>query len=77
MTPVILESLLIFSKESFSKKFVAAKWRARIATAPEQLRTVLLSKEVVNAFRKELRKKSGQLLPLDETVRVLREWLKV
>jgi predicted type IV restriction endonuclease len=76
-TPVILESLLIFSKESFSKKFVAAKWRARIATAPEQLRTVLLSKEVVNAFRKELRKKSGQLLPLDETVRVLREWLKV
>ena len=74
---VLAESLAIFSKEAFVKNFVGTKWETRIATSPEQLRSVLFSKEVVNAFRKQLRKKSGQLLPLDETARILREWLKV
>jgi predicted type IV restriction endonuclease len=73
----LAEALAIFSKEAFVKNFVGTKWETRIATSPEQLRSVLFSKEVVNAFRKQLRKKSGQLLPLDETVRILREWLKV
>jgi len=74
---VLAGEFAIFSKESFVKNYVGTKWETRIATSPEQLRSVLFSKEVVNAFRKQLRRKSGQLLPLDETVRVLRDWLKV
>lgn len=74
---VLAQEFAIFSKESFVKNFVGTKWETRIATSPEQLRSVLFSKEVVNAFRKQLRRKSGQLLPLDETVRILRDWLKV
>lgn len=74
---ILAEDFAIFSKESFVKNFVGTKWETRIATSPDQLLSVLLSKEVVNTFRKQLRKKSGQLLPLDETARVLRKWLKV
>src|SRR3954454_7941388 len=67
------DGLFHLSKEALKRRLLDDLWKARAATAPKSLSGVLLSEAVVDAVRKELRRKTGYNGDVAEIARALRE----
>jgi type I restriction and modification enzyme subunit R-like protein len=65
--------LFYLSRDSLKRRQIDELWKARRATAPRSLATVLLSQAVTEAVRKELRRETGQKVEPAEITRLLRE----
>lgn len=61
-----VDNLFFFSRESFAKGIIEDKSKARIASSPKALRTVLLTDKVVDVIRKELWQQYKARLEEDE-----------
>jgi hypothetical protein len=66
-------TLFYLTRESFNKRQIDELWKARRATSPESLGSVLRSKAVVEALRMELRRQTGHRLEAEELVKLLNE----
>lgn len=69
------DQLFYISLESFKRRQIDELWKAKRATGPKSLATVVTSPPVVDTIRKELRKASGQNVDAAELTRLLRETL--
>jgi hypothetical protein len=67
------DGLFHLSKEALKRRLLDDLWKAKAATAPTSLSGVLLSEVVVDAVRKELRRKTGYNGDVAEIARALRE----
>jgi hypothetical protein len=65
--------LFYLTRESFVKHQIDELWKARRATSPESLGSVLRSATVVEAIRKELWRQTGHRLEAQELTRLLNE----
>lgn len=65
--------LFYLSRESLKKRQIDELWRARRATSPKSLASMLASDAVVEALRKELRRQTKQNVDREEIARLLRE----
>jgi hypothetical protein len=65
--------LFYLSRESLKRRQIDELWKARRATAPKSLASVLLSPAVTEAVRKELRRETGQKVDAEEIARLLRQ----
>jgi hypothetical protein len=65
--------LFYLSRESFKRRKIDEVWKARRATAPKSLTSVLLSPTVTDAIRKELRRTTGQKVETADIERLPRE----
>jgi predicted type IV restriction endonuclease len=61
-----VDNLFYFSRESFARGVIEEKWKARFASSPKALRTVLLSDRVLDLIRKELWQQYKARLDEDE-----------
>lgn len=68
-----VNQLFYLSKESLKRRQIDELWKARRATSPKSLTTVLLSKEVAAAVRRQLKRTTGQDVDEAEIIRLLRE----
>jgi len=64
--------LFYLTRESFRKRQMDELWKARRATSPKSLAQVLSSETVLDAIRKELRRKTGHTVDSKEIVSLLR-----
>jgi hypothetical protein len=53
------DALFRLSKEAIKRRLLDELWRAKAATSPKSLASVMLSDSVIEALRKELRKQTG------------------
>jgi predicted type IV restriction endonuclease len=67
------DGLFHLSKEALKRRLLDDLWKAKTATAPKSLSGVLLSEAVVDAVRKELRRRTGYNGDSTEIARALRE----
>jgi hypothetical protein len=67
------EELFYLTRESMKRGQIDELWQARRATAPKSLATVLVSEAVVEAVRKELRRKTGQRVEPDDLAQLIKE----
>jgi Type I restriction enzyme R protein N terminus (HSDR_N) len=67
------KSLFYLSRESFKKRQIDELWKARRATSPESLGTILRSESVQTAIRRELWRQTRQRVEPDELRRLLEE----
>lgn len=67
------DTLFHLSKESIKRKLLDELWRAKAATSPNSLASVMLSDAVIDALRKELRKQTGYKGDLSELKKTVRE----
>lgn len=65
--------LFYLSRESLRRRQIDELWKARRATSPKSLASVLTSTPVVDAVRKQLRRVTGQNVDDRELERLLRE----
>jgi hypothetical protein len=65
--------LFYLTQESFKRRQVDELWKAKRATSPKSLADVLTSETVADAIRKELRRRTGQNVEVNEIVRLLTE----
>jgi hypothetical protein len=65
--------LFYLTRESFKRRQVDELWKAKRATSPRSLADVLASEVVADAIRKELRRRTGQNVEVNEIVRLLTE----
>jgi predicted type IV restriction endonuclease len=54
-----VDALFHLTREGFKRKLIDDLWRARAATSPKSLSTVLLSEPILEQIRKELRRQTG------------------
>jgi hypothetical protein len=67
------DGLFPLSKEALKRRLLDDLWKAKAATAPKSLSGVLLSDVVVDAVRRELRRRTGYNGDAAELARALRE----
>src|SRR3954451_15007093 len=67
------DALFHLSKEALKRRLLDDLWKAKAATSAKSLSGVLLSEAVVDAVRKELRRKTGYNGDVAEIARALRE----
>jgi hypothetical protein len=67
------DALFHLSKPAFKRRLLDDLWRAKAATSPKSLAGVLMSDAVVDAVRKELRRRTGYNSDPAELLQVLRE----
>lgn len=65
--------LFYLSRESLKRRQIDELWKARRATSPKSLATVLGSDTVTDAIRKELKRTTGQKVEGADVKRLLRE----
>lgn len=65
--------LFYLSREALKRRHIDDLWKARRATSPKSLAGVLTAPSVLDAIRKELRRRSDQNVDPKEIARVLRE----
>lgn len=65
--------LFFLCRESLKRRQIDELWKARRATWPKSIASVLLAGPVTEAIRKELRRKTGQKVDNAEVERLLRE----
>lgn len=65
--------LFYLSRESFRRRQIDELWKAKRATSPKSLASILLSDAVANATVKELRRTTSQRVEPAEIKRLLRE----
>lgn len=68
-----VNQLFYLTLESFKKHQIDDLWRAKRATSPQSLASVLLSQAVGAAIRKELKRTTGHNVEEPEIARLLRE----
>ncbi|MCL6537836.1 MAG: type I restriction enzyme HsdR N-terminal domain-containing protein [Acidothermus sp.] len=64
-------SLFYLSRESMKRRQIDELWRAKAATAPKTVARALVSDAVLEALRKELRRRTGQNVDQGEILSVL------
>ncbi|MGB7795114.1 MAG: hypothetical protein WBL53_02465 [Pseudonocardiaceae bacterium] len=67
------DTLFHLSKESIKRKLLDELWKAKAATSPNSLASVVLSDAVIEALRKELRRQTGYKGDLSELKKAVRE----
>jgi predicted type IV restriction endonuclease len=67
------EQLFYLTRESLKRHQLDEVWRAKRATSPKSLASVLASPAVAEAIRKELRRETKQKVEADEITRLIRE----
>lgn len=67
------DGLFYLTRESFRRRQIDELWRAKRATAPKSLASVLVSDPVIEAARKELRRQTGHNVEAAELSRLIRE----
>lgn len=67
------DALFYLSKEALKRRLLDDLWKARAATAPKSLASVLLSEPMVDALRRELRRQTGHNGDIEELTRILRD----
>src|SRR4051795_13174149 len=65
------DALFPLSKEAFKRRVIDDLWRAKAATSPKSLTSVLLSDVVLEAARKELRRQTSHNIDVKELARLL------
>ena len=65
--------LYYLTKESLKRRQIDVLWQAKRATSPKSLASVLCSKNVVTAIRKELKRSTGQSVTDGDVVKLLNE----
>ncbi|HKZ02909.1 MAG TPA: hypothetical protein VJ180_11745 [Pyrinomonadaceae bacterium] len=65
--------LYYLTKESLKRRQIDELWKAKRATSPKSLATVLCSDSVITAIRKELRRATGQNVHKEEVAKLMRE----
>lgn len=68
-----VNQLFYLTRESLKKRQIDELWKAKRATAPRSLAEVLVSEPVIEAIRKELRRKTGHRTDPAEVARLLQE----
>lgn len=68
-----VDQLFYLTRESLKKKQLDEVWKARRATSPKSLASVITSPAVAEAVRRELRRATGQRVEIDDIIRLLRE----
>ncbi|MCA1606421.1 MAG: type I restriction enzyme HsdR N-terminal domain-containing protein [Acidobacteria bacterium] len=66
-----VDSLFHLSKDAIRRRLLDELWKAKAATAPKSLATIVLSDSVIEAVRKELRRQTAYNVDLTELRRVL------
>jgi hypothetical protein len=66
------DALFPLSKEAFKRRLIDDLWRAKAATSPRSLASILLSDVVLEATRKELRRQTSHNIDVKELGRLLR-----
>lgn len=67
------DQMFYLSRESLKRHQLDEVWKAKRATSPRSLASVIVSAPVADAVRKELRRVTGQRVGADEITRLLRE----
>ncbi len=67
------EQLFFLTRDAMKRGLIDELWQARAATSPKSLTSVVLSEPVVDAIRRELRRRTSHRADTDEIVRLLRE----
>ena len=70
------ERLFLISRESMKRRQIDELWAQRAALSGDSLRLVLQSEPVLQAGRRELRKSTGYMAPLEELQRAVSDSLK-
>lgn len=65
--------LFYISREALKRRQIDELWKARRATSPRSLATILMSDPVVEAVRKELRRSTGHSAKPEDIGVLLRE----
>lgn len=66
-----VDKFFAISKEGISHKVLETLWRSKVATSPSALKESLLSEGVLDALRKEIKRKSGHKIENDEIKQLL------
>lgn len=66
-----VEKFFAISKEGISHKVLDTLWRSKLATSPSALKESLLSEGVLDALRKEIKRKSGHKIDNDDIRQLL------
>jgi hypothetical protein len=67
------DAMFYLTKDAFRRRLIDELWKARAATSGKSIAHVLTSPPVVEALRKELRRRTTYNAELDELERVLRD----
>lgn len=67
------QQLFYLTRESFKKRRIDELWKEKAATSPRALAEVIVSQPVVEAIRRELRRRSGQRVDADRLGALLKE----
>jgi hypothetical protein len=70
--PAKIDSLFYLTRASFRRRQIDELWQTRRATSPASLVGVILSEPCLDAIRKELRRRTGQNIELEDIGRHLR-----
>jgi hypothetical protein len=65
--------LFYLTRESLRRRQIDELWKAKRATSPKALASLMVSESVVEALRKELKRKSGHAVERKELARLLRD----
>jgi hypothetical protein len=71
--PTKANQLFYLTQESLKRRQIDDLWKAKRASSPRSLTSVLLSAPVTEAIRKELRRRTKQNVSSDEIARLMRE----
>lgn|GEM_PF-381301 len=66
------DALFYISKEAFKRHMIDDLWREKVASSPRSLAATIMSDPVVDAIRKELRRRTSQQVSTAEIQKLLR-----
>ncbi len=66
------DALFYISKEAFKRHMIDDLWREKVASSPRSLAATILSEPVIEAIRKELRRRTSQQVATAEIQKLLR-----
>lgn len=68
-----VDALYYLSRESMKRRQITQLWEAKSATNPKALREILATPAVLDAIRKEIKRRSNHAVPNEEVARLLKE----
>lgn len=67
-----VDALFYLTKEAFKRRLIDELWRQRAATSPRAIASAILTEPVIDAIRKELRRRSTYNASIDELSSLIR-----
>lgn len=64
-------AFFLFTREAIKRGLIDELWKARRATSPRSLRDILCTKPVLDVIRKEIKKRTGQNVDVNELLGLL------